>query len=649
MAALQGWLRKMLEEEGWAPRQVTGGGWVVDVLGMELPAVHPATIHLKIYKESRNPELKFIHMKKAHDLIWPKEVASWHRWTERRFRAHCEGYGIIPWAGPAASAKSYDAAKIVDLWWMANPMGRMAIVMSTTLESLNSRIYGYCLDLLAAMEIDFPARAYNGSPPRIGYVYDDGHMDYKHCIKALAAKRGDTSATIQNLIGRHPKEGLLVILDEGPDLPVALLEAIPNWEQTPFFQLICAGNSSSRFDLHGSLSTPEVGWENLDPMKTFEWPCVRNNSICLYFNPYDSPAISETDAGKKALLGRFLPTTDKIEAAKLDWGEDSEQFWRMGMGIWKSDKTESVVLSKAFIEEYKVSGGVEWAPNQDLALVGGLDIAFSSGGDQCILRLGVIGWDTYGERVLDFRGKELMFKIEIRPSVEKSAEQQISEQVLEILNHFNVRLSSVALDANGQGRAVGEVIRLNATINPKYHRLVTGGEHMIKIYAVRRGNANATAFDVTIKNSYELWNDLRTYIQNNQIRGLDDVTVMQLTTRKVSVKNGIMRLEEKTDYRNRMKHVMPALAHSPDEADSAALVLQAAVMKYGLSVGQRRELRIEGMGRLESEKLQAAIYSGQFQKITDRRADSAPPLAGEVYGSDVWALGNSSVFKHGLQ
>jgi len=646
LAALQGWLRKLLEAEDWEPRQLGDGSWVIDVYGMELPAIHPAAVHLKVYKETKNPELKFIHMKKAHDFIWPKEVASWHRWTERRFRAHCDGWSVIPWAGPASSAKSYDAAKIALLFWMANAHGRTAIVMSTTLESLNSRIYGYCLDLLSSMEIEFPARAYNGSPPRIGYLYDDGHSDFKHCIKALAAKRGDTSATIQNLIGRHPKEGLLVILDEGPDLPVALLEAIPNWEQTPLFQLLCMGNSSSRFDLHGSLATPEAGWENIDPMKQFEWPCVRNNSICLYFNPYDSPAISEPDPGRKALLSRFLPTDDKIEASKQAWGEDSEQFWRMGLGIWKSDKTENVVLSKAFIEEYKVQGGVEWAPNQDLALVGGLDIAFSVGGDQCILRLAVLGWDTYGNWVMDFRGKELMFKIEIRPSVAQSAEQQISEQVLEILGHFGIRLSAVALDANGQGRAVGEVIRLNAVTNTKWNRLVSAGEHMIKIYAVRRGNANVSAFDVTIKNSYELWNDLRTYIQNNQIRGLDEVTVMQLTTRKVSVQNGIMRLEEKTDYRNRMKHVVPALAHSPDEADAASLCLQAAILKYGFQVGAKRSWKIEGLGQLESQKLQAAIYTGQFQKITERPRVAAMEIAAG-YGGDIYSLGSNGMFKSG--
>ena len=35
---------------------------------------------------------------------------------------------------------------------------------------------------------------------------------------------------------------------------------------------------------------------------------------------------------------------------------------------------------------------------------------------------------------------------------------------------------------------------------------------------------------------------------------------------------------------------MPTLAHSPDEADSAALCLQAAMINYGFKLGQRMDV-----------------------------------------------------------
>lgn len=646
-AGLPLWLQDMLVKEGWKPHLNKEGKWVVEVEGLELPAEHPATIHLKLYKDATNPDLKFIHMKGAHDYLWPREVASWHRWTEKRFRTHCEGYSIIPWAGPASSAKSYDAAKIGLLFWMANVHGRMTIVMSTTLESLNSRIYGYCLDLLATMELDFPAKSYQSNPPRIGYLYADRHVDYKHCVKALAAKRGDTSATIQNLIGRHPKEGLLVILDEGPDMPVSLLEAIPNWEQTPLFQLMCMGNSSSRYDLHGALSTPLLGWEKIDPMKDFEWDTVRVGGKCLYFNPYDSPAISETDPAKKEILGRFLPTEEKLAAAAAAWG-DSEQYWRMGLGIWKSEKTEDVAITKAFIDEFRVETSVRWAPSQQMVIVGGLDVAFSSGGDKCILRLGVLGWDEWGNRVLDFQGEKLLFPIDIKPSIVDSAEAQIATQVLQILNHFGVRLSNVACDANGGGRAMSGYIKLAAQGNDKYRHLAEGHEQMIKIYSVRKGNmATEASWDVTIKNAYDLWADVRDFIQHDQLKGIDSVTYAQLTSRKVQVKGKVMVLEDKKEYKARMKHVNPSLAHSPDEADAGALCLQAAIIRHGFRTGQRRKLQAEGLGVLEAQKLQAAVLEGQFKKISDRERVVDSLKLGEVYSGDIYGLGGGGCFRKG--
>lgn len=643
---LDKWLAAMLEHEGWEPIN-DRGAWEVEIYGERYPAVHPAMLHLKLYKESRNPDVKFEHMHRAHDLIWPSEAKNWHHWTERRFRAHCEDWTYIVLAGGGSEAKSYDAAKMGVEWYMANPTGRTVIVMSTTLESLNSRIYGYMLDFVAAMEVDFPLQVHNDNPPRISYRYEDGHKDFKHCIRALSAKQGDTSNTIKNLIGRHPRDGLMVIADEGPDLPIAILEAVPNWETAPWFQLWCIGNSSSKFDLHGSLATPAAGWESIDPTKDFTWPTMRKNGVCLYFNPYDSPAIIEPEPEKRERLSRFLWTEAKLEKAKQDYGEDGEQYWRMVMGFWRSEKTESVVVSSSFIKEYNVEAVSEWAPNQQLELCGGLDIAMSTGGDACLLRLGIVGWDTRDRRVLDFREGKLVYKLEIKPRVDKSAEIQIAEQVLEVCRHFNIPLSRIAIDANGQGRAVGEVVRLVGVTKPGMEK-VTQGQGMLKIYSVRKGQHAREAFDVIIKNAYDLWGDLRTYIQNNQIRGLDTTSIQQLTTRKVEIKAGQPKLEDKKDYKNRMKNVMPALAHSPDEADSAALCLQAAILSLGLSVGQTREVQMHGIGGLEAQKLQAAVQAGDFVKVTDRRPAVDGFQFGPGYVADIHTLGNSGLFRRGF-
>ena len=143
-------IRELIEKEGWEcdDRKVR-------VYGLEFPIVHPVGIHLKLYRSSENPEIKFQHLKAAHDYLWPDEVDTWNYWSERRFRTHCEGWDTIGYAGGAGTGKSYDSAKLAILFWLANPRKRSVLVMSTTLEALSSRIYGYVLRFVQKLAIEF--------------------------------------------------------------------------------------------------------------------------------------------------------------------------------------------------------------------------------------------------------------------------------------------------------------------------------------------------------------------------------------------------------------------------------------------------------------------------------------------------------------
>ena len=106
----------------------------------------------------------------------------------------------------------------------------------------------------------------------------------------------------------------------------------------------------------------------------------------------------------------------------------------------------------------------EWLGLRSLQVVGGLDPSFSTGGDDCILRLAYLGQSISGEQVLDFRGEDLLFKIMISAQSRDSIEIQITNQVLRILNQFGCELHNVAIDASGQGRALGGTLQLGAKV-----------------------------------------------------------------------------------------------------------------------------------------------------------------------------------------
>lgn len=611
-------IANLLKKEGWEVTTKDGIESVI-IYNKTFPAVHPFSIYCKLFREEKNPELKYQFMKKCHDILWPDSL--WHRWTERRFRAHCQGYKCITYAGGASCAKSMDAAKIAIIFWLANPTKRTVIVASTSLEALSTRIWGYLVKLLSKAAIPIKKDYLSGKPPKILYPVskkrsDNEIRDTIHGMFAVAAKRGDDETVISSWIGRHPDEGLLLIIDEATDTPEAIVKALPNLESgVEFFQCMAIGNSLSKFDLHGMLSTPKNGWNSIDPMVDTEWETTQKNGICLFFSCYESPAIHETDPVLKSQLSKFLISEEVLKEKEKKYGTDSDMFYRFVLGFWRTSSADETVISKEFIHNFGVFDKAEWTGLYPIHMVAGLDPAFSTGGDGCVLRLAALGQDTSGKIVLDYRGDELLFQLRIVASSTDSVEVQIARQVLNVLDRYNVPLHNLCVDANGQGRALGEVIRLTAkALRPP-----------IKIYSTRTGNVQQKSFDVVVKTAYELWFVFRDYIQNGQIKGLDHTTVMQLTTRLIVMNEKTKKqvLESKNAFKTRMSAIAPSLAHSPDEADAAALCLQSAIIMYGFEPGQRRDLQ---KGKTFEEEKFLAFLAGKKLPEIGSNGDS-PPVA----------------------
>src|ERR1051326_3480849 len=204
---------ELIEREGW-PLLKDSKGEYTEVYGQRYPITHPVAIHLKIYRDEKLPDLKYKHMKAAHDYLWPNLIKTWSYWDERRFKTHCEDWKYISYAGGASTGKSHCAARIALLFWLADPKKRIVIVASTTLESLNSRIFGYCTNLLQNTSVPVPFKYYRGNTPKIMYDQEQS----THGIFAVSAKQGDDDKAIASWIGRHSENGILVTLDEGSDM-----------------------------------------------------------------------------------------------------------------------------------------------------------------------------------------------------------------------------------------------------------------------------------------------------------------------------------------------------------------------------------------------------------------------------------------------
>lgn len=567
--------------------------YAVIVRGQVFPLCHPYDIHITLYRRCTDADERYFHMKRAHDYLWPEFAETWNHWDERRFRAHCADYEQIVLAGGASVAKSHCVGRIACLFYLSNPKKNAVLIASTTLESLEGRIWGYVVKFLDTAALPLPVKILEGKPPK---VLPLGVKGKTHGMFAVAIKQTDDDTTIANLIGRHPDKRFLVCLDEATEMSPAITKAFPNWKKgVDHCQIWAIGNSNAKNDLHGALATPRVGWGNIDPMRDLVWPTMHDNGICIYFNPYDSPAIIESDPAKRALLSRFLPTLRSIKEDEARYGRESSAFYRFTMGFWQKQSIENTVLTEAFVTEYDISRSAEWSGFAPLHVVAGLDPAFARGGTGCVLRLGILGHTVTGQVVLDYRDTELLFPIDVRAGNERSGELQLVAGVLEVLVLYQCALQNVAIDATGGGRALGELLRI-VSLQPEYRaRVVGSGNDLIKIVSVGKSSGlNRSHKDpsIIIATPSDLWFQFKNFLSNKQIKGLDKATVFQFVNRMTKTdKHGKLVLETKDEYKARMNAIDPKMAHSPDEADASVLTLHSAILRYGFHQGQRHEVR----------------------------------------------------------
>lgn len=541
-------------------------------------------------------------MKKVHDYLWPQMIITNNAWQDQIFEAHCYGWSQIVLSSGAGAGKSLNAAKVAVIWWLADPQNRAAVISSTTLDSLESRIWGYAIRLLNETAIEIPFHNTGAKPPKVVYP---GSKSKLAGMFAVAIREGSDSRTISTSIGKHPRGGLMVILDEATDITANFLKAIPNLEQgIPYFQLMAIGNASSKHDVHGGLATPLHGWNSIHPDTHSSWPTSQPNSICIYFNPHTSPAILETDPLKKEALSQFLITTEKMESMKKKYGADSDSYYRFVLGFWQTNTIEEVIITEEFLRESGVRQHSEWSGLRELIVIAGLDPAIATGKKGCVLRFAILGHSVSGKIVLDFKGTSLIHYIDIQPSMEHSAELQMVDQVIELLNRYGCSIYDLAIDSTGLGRAVGELLKLRAKspYNP------------VKMLSTRTmGVLKEKDPDLFTIPPIELWITMRNYIQYRQIKGLDELTCAQLSNRKlIKDSKGKQSLETKTDYMARMSAVNPAMAHSPNEADAAALCLQAAIIRREFMLGQ--EIKIHDNQDMFSEKYSALMAERQARE-----------------------------------
>lgn len=544
------------------------------------PLAHPIDIELGAYRINWQGNA-FYHFKKAYHIMWPHLVPTWHDWTEWRAQKFCEDWKITVWAGGGGIGKSQDAGAFSLLFWMANCRQRTVLVGSTTITDLDNRIFGYIKklhDIPTQRGLPIPGTLYTSNPPKI--ILDK--KDTIHGIFTVALLKGSTknpnssktNSRSSNLIGRHPEEAFLAVIDEGPDVSAAFMDAIPNWDKTPYFKCLVLGNSNSMYDPHGLLATPLNGWGSISVDHDTEW--ITKTGVCLYFDCYKSPAIYEEDENKKKLLGKFLFTEDSIERDKETYGDNSHAYWRMTRGFWPPEDVSNTILSPLTIDKHKAKSRAHWSGEELLVKVAALDPAFSFGGDSNILRFADVGKDVNGKWVIDFGGDDYINYLKLDAGSNEPIDYQIVNQAQTLCKQAGVQPEYVAVDVNGTGMGLGSIITQNWSRNI-FQIDSVGGCSDLRVHPDKPILAN----EVYDRKVTELWFMMQKFIIAGQIRGLDAKTCEQLCTRMYTWLGKKLSIEKKIDYKQRLGKV-DSRYKSPDEADAAVYIIDLVRHRFGL-------------------------------------------------------------------
>lgn len=461
---------------------------------------------------------------------------------------------------------SNDFGLFVYLDWAVDPFDTYTVMASTTKDMLKLRTYESVIryfTLLKARDEGWPGVLAKTETSILCAPEGDKAASAKAAIKGVAVREGSVEEARANLQGVHLPY-VREVADELSQMREAVMEARFNLRQgAKDFRFFGLANPDSIYDLAGQYSTPLGGWGTVDE-NTREWRTKWGK--VRHHNGYQSPAILEPGGAEKY---PFLINAKSIDETIQDAGGDADhpQIWTMVRGFPPPQGLERTVLTETAVKTFKMSeDGVVW--DRIIARIAGLDPAFTSGGDGCILQFAELGVLAEGITAVRFTATE---RLTIQASSPRPVVYQIVDQLRDLLNRYGVQVQDLGIDDSGT-QSVADVVDVEiGTGAYRTHFNAKASELPLSASGVK-------ACDRVADQITELYYLMSEFGQRWQIRALPPEAAKQFCIRRIDPKKRPLRLEPKTEVKKRLRK-------SPDEADACAVTLAVARYRFGLSPG----------------------------------------------------------------
>jgi len=520
------------------------------------------------------------HYKQLILSLWPDKV-KWHKWADIILRSYLE-HSYIAIMGCAASGKTFTMACIALADWWVAPDKTSIICSSTTLASLDMRIWGVIYSLFKDAKERYPFLPGKPSIARrwivLNDIEDDNPKAFKNGIVCVPCKHGDKWVGLGPYVGIH-NERVRLIADEANLMPRAFLDADSNLSKCHDYKLVAMGNPTDAETAHGILCEPVDGWDSkpdYEPI-TKTWPIkYSRNGICIHLPGPDTPN-KDTPPGQPYPFP-FLITPKQIEEDQKKYSKDDILYLSMVQAVMPRGGLSKRILTRPLCEACRAFDPPKWAFPNNVITIAGLDAAYGGvGGSRCVLALIDVGLekcsDTEYMNVVSIKDIHI---IPIQDTLKYGPpELQIAEQVKQICIANKVPPQRFFFDA---GMRASLVSTLANVWSPLVQPVDCGGKPSDEPVA---SNINIPAKDYYTKKTAELWYTVRLIVQNGQFRNMREDVLREFAAREFSITtNNKIDLETK-------QAMMQRTGISPDIADAVAIAIYGA-RKLGFVIGQKR-------------------------------------------------------------
>jgi len=492
------------------------------------------------------------HMKHCIQMLWPWAYKGWNDWSEMCLWAWTD-YNEIGTTGCAAAGKTFTFTMLSLVEYLAKPHATRLALTSTTVPSLRGRIWAEvmnfaqpCVPLFGLNVVD--------SATKIQFKKGDD----RNAVIALAVDSGSVEQAVGKLQGVHP-ERMVIIVDEAAQTQPAIFSARANLQVgTSLYRFVAIANASSQFDAHGQFCQPKNGWSTIS-VEDEHWET--KTGICLHFDGLKSPNIK---AGKTLFPKLFAQ--ENVDTIRKNHGENSLEWHSYVRGFWPPSGVRNTVLDAATIQEGKAQENVIWQGG-DIVTIAALDPAFTSGGDDCMLRIGKIGTAVDGEKALLSVEK---IKIQLEDSISSPLFYQVADKTIDQLIRHGVRPECFGLDSTGAGAGIADII--SQRWKSGFKRVSFAGAATDDVVSVEDDRPANKVYGNRVS---QLWGQVAKLVQSGRVRGLDDETAQQFCTRTYQLRNERIVVESKIDMKKRTN------GQSPDAADAFAILCDVYVAQVG--------------------------------------------------------------------